>query len=266
MFASLGDPNAYSTSVLGEEGSALRHILWPRRFPQAPFEISEDVKRSTMIAVKFLRQFAIRHFTNSLGLMLFLEFSQIVPDIRARDWWTLDLFKYEVLNACGASSESDDYKQNNPRSAWQRSPWKIDVIINTIMEKAENIREPIEDIQIVSLDALTKDGHVEHIFKRARGTKVRQGLTSNHYDLVTPKWECYTIFCNALVLADNKSNKQSVWWERKKTEWRSVVESSPPEVKRMIQTRKEEFRQFLLSRLTPRDDFIWKINYPEFEA
>jgi len=266
MFASLGDPNAYNTSVLGEEGSALRHILWPGRFPQAPFEIPEDVKRSVMKAVTRLRAFAMQHAMNSLGLMLFLEFSQIIPDICARDWWTLDSFKYEVLDAAGALSESDDYKQNNTKSAWIRSPWKIDVIINTIMEKAENIREAIEDLQIVSLDALTKDGHVDHIFKRPRGSQVRKGLTSDHYDLVTPKWECYTIFFNALVLPDYKSNKQSVWWERKKEEWRSVVKNSPDEVVEMIQTRKEEFKQFLLSRLTPHDDFIWKINYPEIKA
>ena len=263
MFASLGDPNAYSTSVLGEEVSALRHILWPGRFPQAPFEISEDVRRSVMGAVKRLRAFAMQHSTNSLGLMLFLEFSQKIPDIRARDWWTLDSFKYEVLDAAGALSESDDYKQNNPRSAWQRSPWKIDVIINTIMEKAENIREAIEDLQIVSLDALTKDGHVDHIFKRPRGKKVRKGLTSDDCDLITSRWECYTIFWNALV--DTNITKQNKWWERKKEEWRSVVESSP-EIIGMIQARKEEFRQFLLSRLTPPDDYIWKINNPEFEA
>jgi len=262
MFASLGDPNAYNTSVLGEEGSALRHILWPGRFPQAPFEIPEDLKRSTMRAITNLRMFAMQHSTNSFGLMLFLEFSQIVPGIRARDWWTLDLFKYEVLDACGSLSESDDYKQKDARS-----PWKIDVIIDKIMEKAENIREAIEDLQIVSLDALTKDGHVDHIFKRPRGTRVRKRLTSDDYDLVTPKWECYAIFFNALVLADNnKSNKQRVWWERKKEEWRSVVKNSPDEVVEMIQTRKEEFKQFLLSRLTPHDDFIWKINYPEIKA
>jgi len=205
----------------------------------------------------------MQHSTNSLGLMLFLEFSQKIPDIRARDWWTLDSFKYEVLDAAGALSESDDYKQNNPRSAWQRSPWKIDVIINTIMEKAENIREAIEDLQIVSLDALTKDGHVDHIFKRPRGKKVRKGLTSDDCDLITSRWECYTIFWNALV--DTNITKQNKWWERKKEEWRSVVESSP-EIIGMIQARKEEFRQFLLSRLTPPDDYIWKINNPEFEA
>ena len=42
LFAAPGDPNAYSSSPLGEDGRALRHILWPRRFPQAPFEISDE--------------------------------------------------------------------------------------------------------------------------------------------------------------------------------------------------------------------------------
>ena len=32
LFAAPGDPNAYSSSPLGEDGRALRHILWPRRF------------------------------------------------------------------------------------------------------------------------------------------------------------------------------------------------------------------------------------------
>jgi len=175
----------------------------------------------------------------------------------------LDLFKYEVLDACGALSEFEDYKLNNTKSAWQRSPWKIDVIINTIMEKAENFREVIEDIQLIPLDALTKDGHVDYIFKRPRGNKVRRALDSDDFDLITPKFECYAIFFNSFV--NSQSTKQIKWWERKKTEWRSVVGSSP-EAKGMIQARKEEFRQFLLPRLTPPDDFIWKINNPEFEA
>jgi len=175
----------------------------------------------------------------------------------------LDLFEYEVLDACGALSEFDDYKQNNPKSAWIRSSWKIDVIINTIREKAENFRELFEDLQLIPLDALTKDGHVDYIFKRPRGNKVRRALDSDDFDLITPKFECYAIFFNTLV--HSQSTKQSVWLHGKMEEWRSVVGSSP-EAKRMIQARKEEFRQFLLPRLTPPDDFIWKINNPEFEA
>ena len=113
---------------------------------------------------------------NGMALTLFLEFSQIVPGIRAREWWTLDLFEYEVLDACGALSEFDDYKQNNPKSAWIRSSWKIDVIIHTIMDRAEKFREVIEDLQLIPLDALTKDGHVDFVFKRPRGYKVRRAL------------------------------------------------------------------------------------------
>jgi hypothetical protein len=263
LFAARGDPDAYSSSPLGEDGSALRHILWPRRFRQAPFEISEELKIAVTNAVKSLRQIVFEDAVNGMAFTLFLEFSQIVPGIRAREWWSLDLFKYEVLDACGALSEFDDYKQNNPMSAWHRSPWKIDVIINTIMEKAENFREVIEDLQLIPLDALTKDGHVDFVFKRRRGNKVRKILDSDDFDLITPKFECYAIFFNSFV--QGQSTKQSVWWERKMTKWRSVVGSSP-EAKGMIDNRKEEFSQFLCSRLTPPDDFIWKINNPEFEA
>jgi len=267
LFAAHGDPDAYSSSTLGEDGSALRHMLWPRRFPQAPFEISEDVKRSTLRAVGGLRLAVFEDAVNGIAFTLFLEFSQIVTGIRAREWWSLDLFKYEVLDACGALSEFEDYKLKNNalknNSAWQRSPWKIDVIINTIMEKAENFRELYEDIQLIPLDALTKDGHVDFVFKRPRGKKVRRALTSDDFDLITPKFECYAIFFNTLV--HSQSTKQSVWLHGKMEEWRSVVGSSF-EAKGMIQARKEEFRQFLLPRLTPPDDFIWKINNPEFEA
>ena len=194
LFAAHGDPDAYSSSALGEDGSALRHILWPGRFPQALFEISDDRRRSTLRAVGHLRNAVFEDAVNGIAFVLFLEFSQVVPDIRARDWWSLDLFKYEVLDACGALSEFDDYKPNNPKSAWQRSPWKIDVIIDTIMEKAENFRELYEDIQLIPLDALTKDGHVDFVFKRPRGNKVRKRLTSDDFDLITPKFECYAIF------------------------------------------------------------------------
>ena len=263
LFATHGDPDAYSSSPLGEDGRALRHILWPRRFRQAPFEISEELKIAVTNSVSSLRRKAIEDAVNGIALTLFLEFSQIVPGIRAREWWTLDLFEYEVLDACGALSEFDDYKQNNPKSAWRRSPWKIDVIIHTIMDRAEKFREVIEDLQLIPLDALTKDGHVDFVFKRPRGNKVRRALDSDDFDLITPKFECYAIFFNSFV--QGQSTKQSVWWERKMTKWRSVVGSSP-EAKGMIQARKEEFRQFLLSRLTPPDDFIWKINNPEFEA
>ena len=261
LFAVHVDPNAYSSSALGEDGSALRHILWPGRFPQAPFEISEELKIAATNSVRSLRQHVFEDAVNGIAFILFLEFSQIVPGILAREWWSLDLFKYEVLDACGALSEFDDYKQNNPMSAWQRSPWKIDVIINTIMEKAENFREVIEDLQLIPLDALTKDGHVDFVFKRRRENKARKILTSDHFDLITPKFECYAIFSNTLV--HSSSRKQIDWWERKMTKWRSVVESSLSlEAKGMIDQRKEEFSQFLLSRLTPPEDARCKINYP----
>jgi len=87
-------------------------------------------------------------------------------------------------------------------------------------------------------------------------------LDSDDFDLITPKFECYAIFFNTLVQSETKQIK---WLKGKMTKWRSVVGSSP-EAKGMIQARKEEFRQFLLPRLTPPDDFIWKINNPEFEA
>lgn len=263
LFAAHGDPNAYSSSALGEDGSALRHILWPGRFPQAPFEISEELKIAATNSVRSLRRIAIEDAVNGIAFTLFLEFSQIVPGIRAREWWSLDLFKYEVLDACGALSEFDDYKQNNPMSAWHRSPWKIDVIIDTIMEKAENFREVIEDLQLIPLDALTKDGHVDFVFKRPRGNKVRKRLTSDDFDLITPKFECYAIFYNTLV--QSQSTKQIDWLNGKMEEWRSVVESSL-EAKGMIDQRKEEFSQFLFSRLTPPEDARWKINYPTIRA
>ena len=265
LFAAHGDPNAYSSSALGEDGSALRHILWPGRFPQAPFEISGDHRRSTLRAVGNLRNAVFEDAVNGIAFILFLEFSQVVPDIRARDWWSLDLFKYEVLDACGALSEFDDYKQNNPMCAWHRSPWKIDVIIDTIMEKAENFREVIEDLQLIPLDALTKDGHVDFVFKRPRGNKVRKRLTSDDFDLITPKFECYAIFYNTLV--QSQSTKQIDWLNGKMEEWRSVVEKkSSREAKGMIDQRKEEFSQFLFSRLTPPEDARWKINYPTIRA
>ena len=267
LFAAHGDPDAYSSSTLGEDGSALRHMLWPRRFPQAPFEISEDVKRSTLRAVGGLRLAVFEDAVNGIAFTLFLEFSQIVTGIRAREWWSLDLFKYEVLDACGALSEFEDYKLKNNalknNSAWQRSPWKIDVIINTIMEKAENFRELYEDIQLIPLDALTKDGHVDFVFKRPRRIKVRKILDSDDFDLITPKFECYAIFFNSLV--HSQSTKQSDWLHGKMTKWRSVVESSL-EAKGIIDNRKEEFRQFLCSRLTPPEDARWKINYPSIRA
>ena len=263
LFAAHDDPDAYSSSPLGEDGSALRHILWPRHFTDAPFEISEELKIAVTKAVKSLRRIAIIDAVNGMAFTLFLEFSQIVPGIRAREWWSLDLFKYEVLDACGALSEFDDYKQNNPMSAWQRSSWKIDVIINTIMEKAENFRELFEDLQLIPLDALTKDGHVDFVSKRPRGNKVRRALTSDDFDLITPKFECYAIFFNTLVQI--QSTKQIVWFNGKMTKWRSVVESSP-EAKRMIDQRKEEFSQFLLPRLTPPEDARFKINYPSIRA
>jgi len=204
---------------------------------------------------------------NGIAFTLFLEFSQIVTGIRAREWWSLDLFKYEVLDACGALSEFEDYKLKNNalknNSAWQRSPWKIDVIINTIMEKAENFRELYEDIQLIPLDALTKDGHVDFVFKRPRRIKVRKILDSDDFDLITPKFECYAIFFNSLV--HSQSTKQSDWLHGKMTKWRSVVESSL-EAKGIIDNRKEEFRQFLCSRLTPPEDARWKINYPSIRA
>ena len=136
-------------------------------------------------------------------------------------------------------------------SAWHRSPWKIDVIIDTIMEKAENFREVIEDLQLIPLDALTKDGHVDFVFKRPRGNKVRKRLTSDDFDLITPKFECYAIFFNTLV--QSQSTKQIDWLNGKMEEWRSVVESSR-EAKGMIDQRKEEFSQFLFSRLTPPEE------------
>tara|TARA_B110000459_G_scaffold189172_1_gene223020 strand:- start:1016 stop:3625 length:2610 start_codon:yes stop_codon:yes gene_type:complete len=257
LFAAHGDPDAYSSSALGEDGSVLRHILWPGRFP-APFEISDETKRSTMRAVGRVRQIVFGDAVNGMAFTLFLEFSQVVPGIRAREWWSLDLFKYEVLDACGLLSEFDDYKQKNPMSAWQRSSWKIDLIIKTMMGRAENFRELFEDLQLIPLDALTKDGNVDFVFKRPRGKKVQEALTSDDFDLITPKFECYAIFYNTLV--DNYG-KKTEWWERKMTKWRSVVESSR-EAKRMINDRKEEFSQFLLSRLTPPEDARWKINYP----
>ena len=146
LFAARGDPDAYSSSPLGEDGSALRHILWPQHFTDTPFEISEELKIAATNAVRSLRHIVFEDAVNGMAFTLFLEFSQIVPGIRAREWWSLDLFKYEVLDACGALSEFDDYKQNNPKSAWIRSSWKIDVIIHTIMEKAENFRELFEDL------------------------------------------------------------------------------------------------------------------------
>jgi hypothetical protein len=259
LFAAPGDPNAYSSSALGEDGSALRHILWPGRFRQAPFEISDETERSTMRAVGNLRKAVFDDAVNGMAFTLFLEFSQIVPGIRVCEWWTLDLFEYEVLDACGALSEFDDYKLKNPKSAWKRSPWKIDVIIDTIMEKAENFRELFEDLQLIPLDALTKDGHVDFVFKRRRGNKVRRALTSGDFDLITPKFECYAIFFNTLV--QSQSTKQREWLKGKMTKWCSVVESSPI-AKGIIDQRKEEFRQFLFSRLTPPEDARWKINYP----
>ena len=259
LFAAPGDPNAYSSSPLGEDGRALRHILWPRRFPQAPFEISEELKIAVTNSVSSLRRKAIEDAVNGIALTLFLEFSQIVPGIRAREWWTLDLFEYEVLDACGALSVFDDYKQNNPKSAWIRSSWKIDVIIHTIMDRAEKFREVIEDLQLIPLDALTKDGHVDFVFKRPRGYKVRRALDSDDFDLITPKFECCAIFYNTLV--QSQSTKQIAWLNGKMEEWRSVVESSPI-AKGIIDQRKEEFRQFLFSRLTPPEDARWKINYP----
>ena len=215
-----------------------------------------------MRAVGNLRNAVFEDAVNGIAFTLFLEFSQIVPGIRVREWWSLDLFKYEVLDACGALSEFDDYKPNNPKSAWQRSPWKIDVIIDTIMEKAENFREVIEDLQLIPLDALTKDGHVDFVFKRPRGNKVRKRLTSDDFDLITPKFECYAIFYNTLVCTHAK---QGDWLNGKMEEWRSVVESSR-EAKGMIDQRKEEFSQFLFSRLTPPEDARWKINYPTIRA
>jgi len=200
---------------------------------------------------------------NGMAFTLFLEFSQIVPGIRACEWWTLDLFEYEVLDACGALSVFDDYKQNNPKSAWIRSSWKIDVIINTIMKKAEKFRELFEDLQLIPLDALTKDGHVDFVFKRPRGKKVRRALTSDDFDLITPKFECYAIFFNTLV--PSQSTKQIDWFNGKMEEWRFVVGSSP-EAKGMIDNRKEEFSQFLLPRLTPPEDALWKINYPSIRV
>ena len=264
LFAAHGDPNAYSSSALGEDGSALRHILWPGRFPQAPFEISEELKIAATNSVRSLRRIAIEDAVNGIAFTLFLEFSQIVPGIRVREWWSLDLFKYEVLDACGALSEFDDYKQkqNNPQSAWHRSPWKIDLIITTIMEKAENFRKLFEDLQVIPLDALTKDGNVDFVFKRPRGNKVRRALTSDDFDLITPKFECYAIFYNTLVCTHAK---QGDWLNGKMEEWRSVVESSR-EAKGMIDQRKEEFSQFLFSRLTPPEDARWKINYPTIRA
>jgi hypothetical protein len=263
LFAAHGDPDAYSSSALGEDESALRHMLWPRRFPQAPFEISDETNRSTLIVVGRLRQAVFEDAVNGIAFTLFLEFSQIVLGIRAREWWSLDLFKYEVLDACGALSEFDNYKLKNRKSAWHRSPWKIDVIMNTIMEKAENFREVIEDIQLIPLFALTKDGHVDFVFKRPRRIKVRKILTSDDFDLITPKFECYAIFFNSFV--NSQSTKQSDWLKGKVTKWRSVVESSL-KAKRIIDNRKEEFRQFLLSRLTPPEDARWKINYPSIRA
>jgi hypothetical protein len=132
------------------------------------------------------------------------------------------------------------------------------------MEKAENVREVIEDIQLIPLDALTKDGHVDFVFKRRRENKVRKILDSDDFDLITPKFECYAIFFNTLVRS--QSTKQMDWLHGKMEEWRSVVESSPEEVIGMIQARKEEFRQFLCSRLTPPEDARWKINYPSIRA
>ena len=138
-------------------------------------------------------------------------------------------------------------------------PWKIDVIIHTIMDRAEKFREVIEDLQLIPLDALTKDGHVDFVFKRPRGYKVRRALDSDDFDLITPKFECCAIFYNTLV--QSQSTKQIAWLNGKMEEWRSVVESSPI-AKGIIDQRKEEFRQFLFSRLTPPEDARWKINYP----
>jgi len=136
-------------------------------------------------------------------------------------------------------------------------------IINTIMKKAEKFRELFEDLQLIPLDALTKDGHVDFVFKRPRGKKVRRALTSDDFDLITPKFECYAIFFNTLV--PSQSTKQIDWFNGKMEEWRFVVGSSP-EAKGMIDNRKEEFSQFLLPRLTPPEDALWKINYPSIRV
>ena len=80
------------------------------------------------------------------------------------------------------------------------------------MDRAEKFREVIEDLQLIPLDALTKDGHVDFVFKRPRGNKVRRALTSDDFDLITPKFECYAIFFNTLVQTQRYETNRLVEW------------------------------------------------------
>ena len=211
-----------------------------------------------MTAVKYLRQATIKHALNSIAFTLFLEFSQIVPGIRAREWWTLDMFKLEILDACGLLDDDHNYKSRSTFSNWTISNWTINKIKEEIFKRAENIREIFEDAQVVALDALTKDGHVRHTFRHSHRKKVRRTLNSNDFDLTTPKFECYLIFFNTLI--NTIVTKQSDWMERRMANWRDFVNSSP-EVKEIIDARKKVFRVFLEEKVEPPNEAICEIEY-----
>ena len=256
MFGEEGD-NAEDDEddILGENVQHFQQVMWPKLF-HLDAQISKEVKETMMTAVTLLRQATIKHALNSIAFTLFLEFSQIVPSICAREWWTLDMFKLEILDACGLLDDDHNYKLIS-----SFSNWTIDKIKEEILERAENIREIFEDAQVVALDALTKDGHVRHTFKHRRIHKVRCNLDSNGFDLTTPKFECYFIFFNTLISTGVK--KQSDWMERRMANWRNLVNSEgfPPEGKEMIDARKKVFRNFLEGKVEPPNEAICEIEY-----